>query len=610
MASLAYPVPGKSSRSNTSITTTSAHVIGTASPAPAEYFLPEYLACTCYADRVANSVDAASQAAMAQNLQTSAVMANSTVPSRTSPAFFEAQHTPHPPFTQFINTDASAQLNHRSADGDDMEISWSAQSDAAVHEDVLPQIPSCWSPQGVSQSIDLSHDLLEAKFVGSSSKSVEQEAAAIRANHPIPPQCGLFYFEIKILSRGKDGFIAVGFCGPRVLLNKMPGWVMDSWGYHGDDGNTFACQQSGKSYGPQFSTNDVIGCGINFRNGTAFYTKNGISLETAFKDLKGTLYPAIGMRTNGEHIFANFGQEPFLFDIESYMREEKAKTYKQINAFPPPLESLAAKGATSADTAITQTIHRLISSYLAHNGYVGSVHAFSEDVQKETSAFGPSRTAGVAGESDIVEDVEAINRQKIRAAVLSGSIDMALKLTETFFPKVFEQRPDILFQLKCRKFVELMRQCASEADSEDVQMRDADMKDDSLSGSVEKPSVNELLSEALSYGQELHEDYRDVSFAAQSPTLPGIDVQKALSDIFALMAYPDPMNSPVSYLLDVDGRNPVAENLNSAILVSEGKSSVAPLERLIQHTTMLMRELAEQGGQSAFVNVRHDFLAP
>ncbi|KAK9360531.1 concanavalin A-like lectin/glucanase domain-containing protein [Lipomyces starkeyi] len=630
MASFLHDPATKGQQSSATTTVTTPALAGL--PAN-EFFVPKYLASTCYADCVANSV-AAAQLASQRAAQTRGSPGSSTTSSRSTFGLLDDETTP-----QLYNYSDSSKHSSLVRGLSGFHAFDLQENIAATPGDVPPHLPSCWSSEGVSQSMEIFGDMLEVKFAGPPAKGNEQEAAAVRANHPIPPQCGLFYFEVEVLSRGKDGyafpvprtstsaferddpiinersFIGVGFCGPKVQLNKMPGWVSDSWGYHGDDGNTFACQNSGKQYGPTFSTNDVIGCGINFRNRTAFYTKNGIALETAFKDLKGTLYPAVGMRTIGEHVRANFGQREFVFDIESYMREEKAKTYTQIHAFQPPLELLGGRSSARADTAITQTIHKLISSYLAHNGYVDSVRAFAGDVQKETNAFSSPKSVEDGdvnmGENEIAEDLEAINRQKIRAAVMEGNINRALKLTELFFPKVFEDNPEILFQLKCRKFVELMRLCALAKKSEyaeDDEMQDVSNDDDTDMRDTEvpaKPKLADLLNESLRYGQKLHESYRNKTFPSSTT-----DVQKALNDIFALMAYPDPINSPVAYLLAEEGRAPVAEDLNSAILVSQGKSSVAKLERLIQHTTMLMRELAEQGGQSAFVNVRHDFLAP
>ena len=35
----------------------------------------------------------------------------------------------------------------------------------------------------------------------------DSTAAAIRANHPISQQCGLFYFEINIVDKGKNGYV-------------------------------------------------------------------------------------------------------------------------------------------------------------------------------------------------------------------------------------------------------------------------------------------------------------------------------------------------------------------------------------------------------------------
>ncbi|RIB09571.1 concanavalin A-like lectin/glucanase domain-containing protein, partial [Gigaspora rosea] len=134
-----------------------------------------------------------------------------------------------------------------------------------------------------------------------------------RANHPIPPQCKLFYFEVDIIDEGKNKIIGIGFCEKKVDLNRMPGWDDGSWGYHGDDGNFF---HSGDyyPYGPLFSTGDTIGCCLNFTNNTVFYTKNGISLGSiAFRNLKGTLYPCVGLRSQGGYIEVNFGSRKFKF---------------------------------------------------------------------------------------------------------------------------------------------------------------------------------------------------------------------------------------------------------------------------------------------------------
>lgn len=76
----------------------------------------------------------------------------------------------------------------------------------------------------------------------------------------------------------QDSLIGIGFSGKNVALNRLPGWEPDSYAYHGDDGYSFCCTNNGKSYGPKYSTLDVIGCGVNFRTGSAFFTKNGVNL--------------------------------------------------------------------------------------------------------------------------------------------------------------------------------------------------------------------------------------------------------------------------------------------------------------------------------------------
>ncbi|RHZ84509.1 hypothetical protein Glove_80g44 [Diversispora epigaea] len=143
-------------------------------------------------------------------------------------------------------------------------------------------------------------------------------AAAIRANYPMPIEAGLYYFEVDIIDKGEFGYIGVGFGEPNVSINRLPGWDYKSFGYHGDDGMKFSSSGVGVSYGPLFTTGDTIGVGINFFNRTAFYTKNGIHIGTAFENVEGNLYPMIGLRSRGEIVEANFGRRPFKFDIDYY----------------------------------------------------------------------------------------------------------------------------------------------------------------------------------------------------------------------------------------------------------------------------------------------------
>ena len=114
-------------------------------------------------------------------------------------------------------------------------------------------------------------------------------------------------------------------CPPR-----LPGWDKNSYGYHGDDGHSFRSSGTGQQYGPTFTTGDVIGCGINLMDGSCFYTKNGHHLGVAFKDLPAQLYPTVGLQTPGEVVDANFGQEPFKFDVEGEMRELRRKTQVSV----------------------------------------------------------------------------------------------------------------------------------------------------------------------------------------------------------------------------------------------------------------------------------------
>ena len=185
---------------------------------------------------------------------------------------------------------------------------------------------------------------------------------------------------------------------------------------------------------------------------------------------------------------------------------------------------------------------------------------------------------------------------EIRAAILDGDIDKALKYTNAYYPKVLEDYPHIQFKLRCRKFLEMMRQSndLSTANTAAAAKRGKPASSNGVtdSGFGQEMDVDDgegweaaaaaaaaapagtadgmdtddaetaakfqlLLTEAVQYGQQLRMDYPNDERGGN---------KKMLDDIFSLVAYPDPRRSIHGHYLDGTGRVAVAEELNSAIL--------------------------------------------
>ncbi|XP_065370292.1 ran-binding proteins 9/10 homolog isoform X2 [Calliphora vicina] len=298
-----------------------------------------------------------------------------------------------------------------------------------VNENETP-LPRCWSAHDKCLSIGLSQNNLRVHFKGVGKQS--NDAASVRTAHPIPPACGIYYFEVKIISKGKNGYMGIGLTAQQFRMNRLPGWDKQSYGYHGDDGNSFSSSGHGQSYGPTFTTGDVIGCCVNFVNNTCFYTKNGIDLGIAFRELPTKLYPTVGLQTPGEEVDANFGQEPFKFDqIEDMMKQMRGEIKATIYDFPLPAEQ--------GDP--TTLLQKMVSSYLVHNGYSQTAEAFSRQKTGQIQR----------------EDMSSIrNRQKILKLVMSGKMGQAIEQTMRLYPGLLENNKNLWFMLKCRQFIEMI----------------------------------------------------------------------------------------------------------------------------------------------------------
>lgn len=74
----------------------------------------------------------------------------------------------------------------------------------AEDEDTIDPLPTRWgvSKEDKASGLEVMADGLEVKYMGPRNhQERENDAAAIRADHPMPLQCGLYYFEITVLSR-------------------------------------------------------------------------------------------------------------------------------------------------------------------------------------------------------------------------------------------------------------------------------------------------------------------------------------------------------------------------------------------------------------------------
>lgn len=52
--------------------------------------------------------------------------------------------------------------------------------------------------------------------------------------------------------------------------------------------------------------------------------------------LQSKLYPTVGLQTPGEIVDANFGQAPFVFDIDDMLKQLRESTKASILKFPLP----------------------------------------------------------------------------------------------------------------------------------------------------------------------------------------------------------------------------------------------------------------------------------
>ncbi|KAJ2892093.1 hypothetical protein GGI21_005688, partial [Coemansia aciculifera] len=426
-----------------------------------------------------------------------------------------------------------------------------------------------------------------------------------------------------------------------VSVHRLPGWDQGSWGYHGDDGNSFSGDGRGSKYGPGFTTGDTVGCGVDFTKRRIFFTRNGFFLGYVFDriDTSKDLFPCVGMRTLGEHVKANFGRKPFVFDISHYVSLAHEDALRLVSSAStrsllPAMND--AKDDAKDDTSAAELVSAaellqlrdselgvacpghtasmdesgatlsIVLSYLLHNEHFSTARALIENVvgRRQHHAEGtkePEATSSSSSSSKRLEeiysalseqDAQRETRRRICKHISEGDIDYALGLLQDAYPAVLTNE-SLVFQLRCRQFIELVRaskgcHIADCVPSDDSQLAvpmaaprapDATVAEDMMDvddtcstsmmslaaitnapnslhrarfgqiASLRKMEAAQLVRVMLEYGRQLQADYG---------SSPNPIIREGLVHTFSLLAYADATKSPVAALLDPAACEPLA----------------------------------------------------
>ncbi|CAH8660634.1 unnamed protein product [Schistosoma guineensis] len=194
----------------------------------------------------------------------------------------------------------------------------------------------------------------------------------IKADHPIPVSCSVYYFEITVNVKSRSGLLALGVCSSRSSTNEWPGMEFTSYGYHSNSGTIYHNSKELPISAPSFGESDIIGCGVNFVNNSVFFTKNGVFVGpiSAGKKLPHPVYPCIAFACPNCHVSVNFGHHKFAYNIGQYIARERAVAIS------------TAVDRKCNDQLAYVTMRNLVATYLLHNGFLESAQALGEWVTK------------------------------------------------------------------------------------------------------------------------------------------------------------------------------------------------------------------------------------
>ncbi|KAL3666761.1 hypothetical protein V7S43_008383 [Phytophthora oleae] len=192
----------------------------------------------------------------------------------------------------------------------------SAQHPPPVVEKWLKLVGDAEEDATASVDTTFKHGLCELRGRGNFGTAAARHCCALTK--------GKWYYEVRLVTAG---VVQIGWADSTFEANSKTGdGVGDherSWAY---DGARQVKWNAGKDEEyvatDSWSKNDVIGCLLDLDEGTVAFTRNGVDLGVAFRNVKHTssdrgFFPAISVEQT-EILLVNIGSQPFVYEIPGF----------------------------------------------------------------------------------------------------------------------------------------------------------------------------------------------------------------------------------------------------------------------------------------------------
>ena len=140
-----------------------------------------------------------------------------------------------------------------------------------------------------------------------------QDVGIAQANFRV--DCTNHYFEMEILSAGKEGWLALGLAKATYPLHRHPGWNKGSVGYHADNGHLYKEKGHGEPFGPTCTEGDVMGCGIHFSPNAVDVPQDSGNDSDSEYDHSSDLDDLYGYEESDEDDLIDYDSDEDIFDM-------------------------------------------------------------------------------------------------------------------------------------------------------------------------------------------------------------------------------------------------------------------------------------------------------